>query len=1719
MAKKLIKNYAFTPGVSFLSNLVPNGYDVILKNKEFLKAEAISYINDQVGSSTAPFNGYVYDPVIMRTNIENALDAILFDIRYGGNSSTVPFIESFWDQDTSLIDGSRLPERAVYTFLETVITTNIITNTAVVSPYQSAVTQNITANTSEATVESSLNDLFALIDDVLATGLTASQTATGGPGKVELLDKIDLNDLLIITNTTINEVIYNFAEPSKGAVSHFFAGNSVAFPEATTISNGYTVVELNYDTSTMSSSDVLQIFLEDSVMKVRPYDFGTDAIERMRVAQPQAMIDADFEYGLQPTKWQALGLMRNYPTSYENLGTDISVNTITTDASVTTNGVGASNISVTTSSNHNLAVGDPFTIVGLNTDVLGFNRAEGSFQVDSVVNDTVFTYVAKSKVGTSSGQVLGGSGVQLRKASYYTGADIGTPTLGVVNNGSSGTFTTPLTAPSGSNILTYSGATPPTGVPLTGTGIATGTQITGAQGSGGSIGNFRIDTQTTVSDTSITFVDVTNIQQNMALADNNSSQSVITSINGNTVSLDAPIGTVYTGDTETYQATPVGIAGTGSGASFNVNVLADGTTYELGQSNVVTGSGATFDVAVSLGSYDPIDLNAGGSNYNSGDRVLLLGTDLGGASPDNDLELEINTVTDAGSAKTITITNGGTGYADAPGVGTTGGNGTGFTVDIITTTGVITSASISSGGSGYNTNDVVNVTGGNGNATITITAVTAAGEISDFQIFSPNSPAAGTDGQSFTGVSSTGTFGSGTNPKLSAGGSGYQEGDTIRILGTALGGISPDHDAYVTVTSVNAGVIDDADVTSGGGNGEAYYTSVSGSNVAPQGTGLVANVTRTGGTYQASVNTGGSGFYTGNRFKVLGSNLGGVDVTNDCTLVVDSTSQLNNNEVTGFTASGTSIRGDQIAVYSTVSISEVTTSSISSSSSISYGNIATLQISFTSAHGLVPGDSVYVSVTSAGTNHDLAGGSFFLTQVPSPTTIRYTARTVGTVDTGTTLTGDVYARPDSFFVHRPFDGGVSLGTGGPQFGASAVRQSKKYIRYQSGKGAMYNTGALFAPNFDVREISATGTSIGSSIEIITDDQDHGCQVGATIVLKGVTTTGYNGEYQVTNIIDERTVRVQANTVLGSTTPELGTPCEISVKNWRGAVVRTGSFDDQNGIFFQYDGNQLAAVLRSSTFQITGKAAVNSNSSSVTGTNTRFQDQLTVGDRIVMRGMTHTVTSISSQTAMTVAPDFRGVNNQSGIKIVKVRDTIIPQENWNIDKCDGTGPSGYDIDVTRMQMVGIQFSWYGAGFIDWMVRGPNGDYVFCHRLKGNNVNNEAYMRTGNLPVRYEVTNEGASGRLKSSINSTSTSLTLDDASLFPPSGVVYIDNELIGYSGKTANTLTGLTRSANLTNFVAGSTRSYTAGVAASHSANSGCLFVQCLASPTISHWGSAYLIDGNFDDDRGFIFSYQATNVPVTGARKTVFAIRLAPSVHNAVVGDLGERDLINRAQLLLKGIEVTGGEAGDEGNIIVEGVLNPQNYPANPANIDWLALTSPAQGGQPSFAQVAIGDNIDFGQATNIVVQTSAQQPNRQRTWLYFDTADIGNVTVGMNVTGTGIASGTTVDGIFYDVFTNGETVITINNRTETRLGAGATVTFSTPAFSLPGQTIFSFIAAPGQTNSLDLGELEELTNTSIGGTGTFPNGPDVLAINAYTTGGVGYNANVILRWGEAQA
>ena len=240
----------------------------------------------------------------------------------------------------------------------------------------------------------------------------------------------------------------------------------------------------------------------------------------------------------------------------------------------------------------------------------------------------------------------------------------------------------------------------------------------------------------------------------------------------------------------------------------------------------------------------------------------------------------------------------------------------------------------------------------------------------------------------------------------------------------------------------------------------------------------------------------------------------------------------------------------------------------------------------------------------------------------------------------------------------------------------------------------------------------------------------------------------------------------------------------------------------------------------------------------------------------------------------------------------------------------------------MQMLGISFSWYGAGFIDFMLRGPDGNMILAHRMKQNNINDEAYMRTGNSTVRYQAINESARDRLATAMNSSVTSIDLYDASRFPATGgTIMVDNEVMTYTGKNVNTLTGLTRGASFQMFVGGSNKTFTGGAAASHAIGNGytaVTLISCTCSPIVNHWGSSYIMDGNYDSDRGYYFNYAAVNQAFTASQsKTVFFLRLAPSVSNSIAGAFGDRDLINRSQLLLQKLQVTATQ-----NVQVYGIL-----------------------------------------------------------------------------------------------------------------------------------------------------------------------------------------------------
>ena len=449
-------------------------------------------------------------------------------------------------------------------------------------------------------------------------------------------------------------------------------------------------------------------------------------------------------------------------------------------------------------------------------------------------------------------------------------------------------------------------------------------------------------------------------------------------------------------------------------------------------------------------------------------------------------------------------------------------------------------------------------------------------------------------------------------------------------------------------------------------------------------------------------------------------------------------------------------------------------------------------------HNLQVGNPIFVTGVSTAT---ACNGNWYVARVVSPTVFEYvTQAQVSSISPANQ--GRVYARQLGNVLHRPTDGGVKITAGTNSPNAQLIRQTRRYFRYQSGKGIQYSTGTIFKPSIFVDSLSSNGTRV-----TVTCKDAHNLYPGASITISGATAT--SGTFNGTYTVDVTGLTITKFTYIPSSVPTSqtagGFPINVCINSWVGAQNRLGMFDSQNGIYFKFDGTTLFACRRSSTDQLPGTLAVTNGSSAVVGTGTRFTTLLKPGNMVVIRGMSYTVTQITSDTTMNISPEYRGTTITSGVKITKTIDLEIPQSDWNIDRCDGTGPSGFNLDLTRMQMWYLDYSWYGAGAIRYGFKDQRGEVIYCNRISHANSKTEAYMRSGNLPARYETNTMSYSTTLSATLSSATTvggTVSVADASQFPSSGFVYINpssstnsglGELIEYSSKNTavspNTLT------------------------------------------------------------------------------------------------------------------------------------------------------------------------------------------------------------------------------------------------------------------------------------------------------------------------------------------
>ena len=1519
-----------------------------------------------------------------------------------------------------------------------------------------------------------------------------------------------LRTIQLITNVTDGIIIYNFADPNKGG--------SVSY----STTNDETTITLEHDTTSMSDSDELQIFVDIPEDKVEFGETFVDPVSKLRVTTPENLIDTDFEYGLQPTKWETVELVNNIPSAYTR-APGVSIPGIVSVIST----LNSELITVTTSDDHGLSIGDPIEVRGLSS-----RTTNGKYLITQVPSTTKFNYKAAA-IQSSAGDQLTAY-TTIIPGSFFTGSSIQYDKFEGVNtdgaNPSTLTVTTDyahgmststsmyITNTVGKKELVLSDtttSTAPDGDPYVDTttddiylplhGLYNDQQITVTAGSGGAVPG----TASSPSDPNSSTICQAAFDAADSWADTRAA-TMITAQDHSRLLMN------YSGSNEYYMYNDQNIS---PSSNYGTNItqefrFGDSTTSTIYLRNSSGGLLAryymymqNFNGPGSLYTGNAIDIGA----YASRSRIYS------GSTGNYPVNLgNIGLYFAATQYSYNQYTNHITRVIQVPDFTALNNAVTTYTVDRLQleTGEPATKVETLAGSFSVYTDSTWNTYNTNWRYVYAVKYLNSgAGEVSSYCVdvwlqntqwtdyYNDGNAYLYTDAdnvcysnrdamgptfhiQSFFGLDdghTSGTYANSSNAAADALAlatavadaltpSGLTSGDTVKV------GVINDNRIQLRDTSTGTPL----DFSSAGtapinfttgqtfGIADDYYdvTGVTTTTKSITANSVLTPRILTFANTDVVEDTANSRYYI--NFS------DGHGLSDGQKVVFNKTSGA---DISGITSGTTYYAYAKHSKYVGLSTDEIDWSSAILAISATQGSAGAYNLTVNSISGRVAAAGTVTTATNSkvvtGTDTKFTaaysiGDSFVLEG--SNTYGPYEEGTIASIvsDTSLTLEDNVgvgttggqhfvdtrlNVRADGTFIHRPFDGGVDI-TAGTSPDSKVIRQTRKYFRYQSGKGIQCSMAINFNPYRQARLLTSSGTTA-----TITTEYPHGLTSGDTIKVRGATVSSGTNEYNGTSFtVASATTFTFTYTMGGDPADDApGGIVEYTIASYSNAGIRAGLFDEQNGMFFEYDGSTISCVRRSSTKQIPGTITTQTNQNTITGVNTKFTSHLSAGDYIVIRGQSHKVTRVVDDTTIDVQPKYRG-KSTSGVVITKTEDTKVTQSNWSIDQADGNGPSGFNLDLNNIQMVYIDYSWYGAGKIRFGFKDTKAHVKYVHEFIHNNKINEAYMRTGNVPARYEVFNTGiptyvpslfhwgtsvimdggfddddsylftASGNALSFTNGDSTSATTNAAgTIYSERVYSWLYNHYLELSFATSDAskfsngvklytadgeLNGQT--VDYTQYSGGSFKVYI--LLSSGGKNPPAVYPTVANATAVSIGAPSSGSDGIVD---------VSSLIPLV-------SLRLAPSVDNNLIGAVGERDIINRMQLKLNELGISVSHDARI-SVILNGALSNIAY----ENV-----------GSPSLSQYvahASGDTIQEG------------------TTIYQFRASGGSI------------------------------------------GANGERTVASQTFDL--------------TRLIDLG------NSILGGDGVFPNGPDIITICASALDTTSVNSSVPFQvssrisWSESQA
>ena len=153
----------------------PEAIELITDNKRFIVAETTAWIDDQIANNTSPYTtAFTYRKTTYQRDFNKIIDAIIKDIKFGGNAETYETSKSFWLLGVSLLAGEQAEFAAAVGKIKDLIANYVLENTAYPTPLQTDQTQVIDLTlTAETGTDTTTNTLLQMVQDVITTGISA----------------------------------------------------------------------------------------------------------------------------------------------------------------------------------------------------------------------------------------------------------------------------------------------------------------------------------------------------------------------------------------------------------------------------------------------------------------------------------------------------------------------------------------------------------------------------------------------------------------------------------------------------------------------------------------------------------------------------------------------------------------------------------------------------------------------------------------------------------------------------------------------------------------------------------------------------------------------------------------------------------------------------------------------------------------------------------------------------------------------------------------------------------------------------------------------------------------------------------------------------------------------------------------------------------------------------------------------------------------------------------------------------------------------------------------------------------------------------------------------------------------------------------------------------------------------------------------------------------